>query len=166
MRQFLRLLGSLPVAIIGLASGAPSPSSQHLLASVPAMATAPALPAVTGAVPTDATVPAAPTGLGARPLRIPLAHSLLIAPHGCPGVRERFDVLIHFHGAFATVEPQLLKSGIDAVYLVQNLGNGSGAYEDAYAGRGALDAQLESIRHALSVHCARPPRSVGRARMR
>jgi hypothetical protein len=77
-------------------------------------------------------------------------------------VRDRFDVLIHFHGAFATVEPQLLQSGIDAVYLVQNLGNGSGAYEDAYAGSGALGAQLESIRRTLALHCAGPPRSVAR----
>jgi len=159
MRLFLRLLGSLPVAIIGLASGAPSPSTQRLLAPVPVSAPAAAL---TAGVPADATAPAAPTALVTRPLRIPLAHSLLIAPHGCSGLGDRFDVLIHFHGAFATVEPQLMQSGIDAVYLVQNLGNGSGAYEDAYAGRGALGAQLESIRRTLDLYCGGSARSVAR----
>jgi len=170
MRTLLRLLASLPVAIIGmgLASGAPSPLSlqrplpSRFAANAPIGARTAAAPVAlpnivallrTTAVSTDSITPA---------LRIPLPHSLLIAPHGCASVGDRFDVLIHFHGAFTTVEPRLLESGIDGVYLVQNLGNGSGAYEDAYAGKGSLGAELEVIRNALNQRCGGPARSIAR----
>jgi len=152
-------------------TGQPSSHAPEVLAEPAAVSTPAGAP--TGTAWTAARAPeidvavlgrdeGATTLVAARPLRVPLPHALLIAPHGCSGVGEHFNVLIHFHGAFTTVEPRLMQSGIDAVYLIQNLGNGSGAYEDAYAQRGTLDAELEAVRHTLSVRCGGPSRSVDR----
>jgi hypothetical protein len=97
----------------------------------------------------------------APPLRVPLSHALLIAPRGCEGVSAKFDLLIHFHGAYSTVEPLLMKSGIDAVYVVVNRGIGSGAYENAFARPKSLDAYLGQINAEVNRRCG-GARSVGR----
>lgn len=72
------------------------------------------------------------------------------------------DVLIHFHGVTTTVEPILLDSGIDAVYVVANLGSASGPYEDAFAARGSLGSYLASIQSSIAQKCAGSPRGFGR----
>jgi hypothetical protein len=95
-------------------------------------------------------------------LRIVTEHALLIAPYGCAALEPTTDVLVHFHGAITTVEPRLLRSGIDAVYIVSNLGEGSGPYEDAFATPQALFAYLERARSRLSAECDGMPRSFGR----
>jgi hypothetical protein len=102
------------------------------------------------------------TRANVKPLRVPLSHALLVAPRGCEGISDEFDVLIHFHGAFSTVEPILMKSGIDAVYVVVNLGIGSGAYEDAFASPKSLDAYLALVASEVNRRCRGTTRSVGR----
>jgi hypothetical protein len=81
---------------------------------------------------------------------------------GCAALERSMDVLIHFHGAYTTPEPQLMKSGINAVYVVKNLGTLSGPYESAFASPGAFKAEIEAIRQRINRRCGGPERSVGR----
>jgi hypothetical protein len=127
--------------------------------SVPAVAPKAAEVVPTRAAPVVAPAPAEKRG---TPLRIPGARSLLIAPHGCEGLERKFDLLVHFHGAYTTVEPQLMQSGIDALYVVVNLGIGSGAYEEAFASKTSLTDYIESIRTRINQKCGGIERSVAR----
>jgi hypothetical protein len=104
----------------------------------------------------DAVMPSEPA------LRMPLPKALLIAPRGCAGVKQKFNVLIHFHGAYSTVEPILMQSGIDGVYVVMNLGIGSGAYEDAFAAPGSLTSYLGMIEQRINQRCGSSERNVDR----
>lgn len=96
------------------------------------------------------------------PLRVPLGRATILLRHGCSGVHPTSDVLIHFHGVMTTVEPMLLESGIDAVYVVANMGSASGPYEDAFAVRGSFAKYLESIRSKVAARCVGAPRMLGR----
>lgn len=107
-------------------------------------------------------VPATEPAVGGSELSLVTEHSVVIARHGCAGLKPESDVLIHFHGAISTVEPRLLRSGIDAVYVVANLGEGSGPYEDAFAAPGTLSAYLDDARSHLAAHCGGLPRSFAR----
>jgi hypothetical protein len=109
-----------------------------------------------------AVVRTAPAQKHGAPLRIPGARSLMIAPYGCDGLERKFDLLVHFHGAYTTVEPQLMQSGIDALYVVVNLGIGSGAYEDAFATKRSLADFIERIGARINQKCGGIERSVGR----
>lgn len=155
-RWMLSLVSLLLPAGLG-ASLTVSPSAAAI-SGVPTEAThvAPApLPAPSG------TVAAAHAEKTGEPLRIPGARSLMIAPHGCSGLDRQFDLLIHFHGVYTTVEPQLMNSGIDALYVVVNLGIGSGAYEDAFATKRSFNDYIEGIRAKISQRCGSEHR-VGR----
>lgn len=105
--------------------------------------------------------PSAPVADG-PPLRIPLGRATILLRHGCAGVHSTSDVLIHFHGASITVEPILLESGIDAIYVVATLGNASGPYEDTFAVRGSFSRYLASIQATVAAQCAGAPRALGR----
>lgn len=163
-RSILMLGSTLLAATLGTAIATGAATSVRSVAAnltpapvrlPPPPVSAPRQPAQTNASP--AAPPAA-----AKPLRIPLANSLLVAPRGCDALGPAFDVLIHFHGAYTTTEPQLMNSGVDAVYLIKNLGNGSGPYESAFAAPGALDAELAAIRARINRSCGGPTRDVAR----
>ena len=132
-------------------------SSRNALPASTAMAVAAAPTHVSAA----AAVSVARAPKHGEPLRIAGAHTLMIAPHGCEGLDQKFDLLVHFHGAYTTVEPQLMRSGIDALYVVVNLGIGSGAYEDAFATKRSLTDYVEGIRARISQKCG-TQHSVGR----
>jgi hypothetical protein len=76
-----------------------------------------------------------------------------VFPHGCDGVRERRDVVIHFHGAHTTTIPRFLASGLDAVLVIINKGVGSGPYSEALALRSNVDALMERIQSAMAEQC-------------
>jgi hypothetical protein len=149
-------------------SSALRPSSNTTAAAVslnaasqrPAVAVAPSQSAEHAAVVNTNAAPGAEASTA--PLRIPLPQALLIAPRGCAALERTFDVLIHFHGAYTTTEPQLMKSGINAVYVVKNLGNFSGPYESAFASPGSFKAEIAAIRARINRSCGGPERSVGR----
>jgi hypothetical protein len=100
--------------------------------------------------------------LPASPLRLGSSRSVIIAPRGCAALHDSFDLLIHYHGAYTTTEPQLMKSGINAVYMVKNLGNGSGPYEAAFDSPAAFSAEVEAVRARINRACGGSERSVGR----
>jgi hypothetical protein len=93
---------------------------------------------------------------------MPGAKSLIVAPQGCAALGRSMDIVFHFHGAYTTTEPQLMKSGINAVFVIENLGNGSGPYDARFAGGGSFDAALESVRARVNKRCGGEERSIGR----
>lgn len=134
--------------------------------SLPPRASLPSQPVTVAAllppvVPARSLPATSPETHGAA-LRIAGARSLMIAPHGCEGLASKFDLLVHFHGAYTTVEPQLMQSGIDALYVVVNLGIGSGAYEEAFATKRAFNDYIENVRARINHECGGTARDVGR----
>lgn len=73
--------------------------------------------------------------------------------HGCDSVKERRDVIVHFHGAYTTVIPRYLATDLDAVLVIVNLGLFSGPYTNAYAIRANVDGLLERIEGSIAEHC-------------
>lgn len=136
------LTAAAPTATVGSPVRSPAVVAERAVAPL-------ALPvAAAGLAPAPAPAPKR-----GAPVRLGGARSLMIAPHGCEGLEQNVDVLIHFHGAYTTVEPQLMQSGIDALYVVVNLGNGSGAYEDAFASKTSFTDYVESVRARISRQC-------------
>lgn len=161
-RWILNVVGLLLPAALGAGLTVASRASavispRESLPAATAVAVAPA-PSQTAVAAVTAPAPAAKHG---APLRMAGSHTLMIAPHGCEGLDRKFDLLIHFHGAYTTVEPQLMQSGIDALYVVVNLGIGSGAYEDAFAIKRSLTDYIENVRARISQKCG-SEHSVGR----
>jgi hypothetical protein len=60
-----------------------------------------------------------------------------------------YDVVIHFHGNTALVEESLTHAGIGAVFVPQNLGVGSGAYEARFAAPGSSTELLDRVQAAM-----------------
>jgi hypothetical protein len=82
--------------------------------------------------------------------------------HGCDSVKVRRDVIIHFHGAYTTVIPRYLASGLDAVLVIINLGLFSGPYTNAFAGRANVDGLLERIKTGIAEQCGLEDASITR----
>ncbi|HLV21620.1 MAG TPA: hypothetical protein VKZ49_12085 [Polyangiaceae bacterium] len=102
-----------------------------------------------------------PTRAGAPPrldetpppfVKIATRGRTIMIPSDCR-FAGRYDLLIHFHGATSTMEPLLERSGLYAVFVVLNLGNGSGAYEDRFAGPAAFDGLLAAVDARVKEHC-------------
>jgi hypothetical protein len=74
-------------------------------------------------------------------------------PNGCRTVSRPFDLLVHFHGAPSSLEPTFERSGIDAVFVVLNLGLGSGRYDEAFRYGNGFDALLARTNAALRDLC-------------
>jgi len=85
-----------------------------------------------------------------------------IYSHGCDTVKTRRDVIIHFHGAYTTVIPRYLASGLDAVLVIINLGLFSGPYTSAYALRANVDGLLERIKTGIAEQCGIEDASITR----
>ena len=95
-------------------------------------------------------------------VQFPSRGRTLLVPSECRFAQNRYDVVVHFHGADTTVEPLFERSQINAVFLIQNWGVGSGAYEDRLADPGSLDRMLSGVREDVAKYCQNSELSVGR----
>jgi hypothetical protein len=85
--------------------------------------------------------------------RVVTKGRVVYVPQGCRSVADRYDLMVHFHGAPAVVEQAFERSELDGVLVTVNLGIGSGAYEDAFAGPGSYDAMLAGIAATVARLC-------------
>jgi hypothetical protein len=107
----------------------------------------------------------APAPSGTRidqPLRIVRGRKIVTVPQLCRDANGRYDLVVHFHGAPETVEPVFQRAAIDAVFVVVNLGVGSGPYEDAYLQDGSLARLLTEIDQVVAKACPHPTGGRGR----
>lgn len=101
----------------------------------------------------------------AEPSKVVLTRSAswFVYPKGCAGVRNGYDLVVHFHGAHTTVIPRYLKSGLEAVLVIVNKGIGSGAYSNALALRSDVDGLFDRIAKTIAAECgvaAREPKRI------
>ncbi|HET9956366.1 MAG TPA: hypothetical protein VFQ61_17780 [Polyangiaceae bacterium] len=101
-------------------------------------------------------------GGNAAAVRIPISRGVMILPQGCAGLDSTFDLLIHFHGAFTTTEPRLMQSGIRSVYVVENLGNFSGPYENAFPSAASFPQHLDALLSRVKTACPTRNLAIGR----
>lgn len=87
---------------------------------------------------------------------------LLMIPSDCRFDRNRYDLVVHFHGAESTVEPLVERARINAVFVIHNWGVGSGAYEERFADPGSLDRLLDGVRHDVAKYCQNDELTQGR----
>ena len=78
---------------------------------------------------------------------------VVFIPEGCRSVESSYDLVVHFHGAPVSLEPTYERSGIGGVLAIFNLGIGSGAYEDAFAPRGAFEDALARVADVVAELC-------------
>jgi hypothetical protein len=83
-------------------------------------------------------------------------------PGGCRSVAQPYNLLVHFHGAPAVMEPAFERSGIAGALIIYNLGTGSGAYESPYSDAASYDRMLDSVRVAVRELC---PSAAGPSRV-
>jgi hypothetical protein len=102
-------------------------------------------PAVT---PSLVTPPRADAAL-VRERRSPIAGGLLMIPPAFQSLDGAYDLVIHFHGNTDLVEEGFVTSGIGAVLVTMNLGNGSGVYEERYANALVLPDVLERVQATM-----------------
>ncbi len=161
----MRAVGSLVVAIVLLSSrGAATRTASEADhdAARPAPLAQPAEPVVTPVVTPLATATPRPTQ-AAAPIRIQTrSGKVVVLPAGCGSASGAYDLVVHFHGAPSRVVPMFERSGIDAVLVVVNLGQGSGPYEHAFAGKGALDDLLTGVDDVIATRCGDAPRHAAR----
>jgi hypothetical protein len=74
-------------------------------------------------------------------------------PNGCRTVSRPYDLLVHFHGAPSSLEPTFERSDVDAVFVILNLGLGSGRYDEAFRYGASFDALLTRTTVALRDMC-------------
>jgi hypothetical protein len=97
------------------------------------------------------------------PKRMVSVGSRVIAlPNGCRTVSHPFDLVVHFHGAPTSLEPAFERSDIDAVFVILNLGIGSGRYDEAFRYPGSFDGMLQRTRIALHELCPNAVDGIGR----
>lgn len=60
-----------------------------------------------------------------------------------------YDLVIHFHGNSELVEQSLAYAKIGAVFVLQNLGVGSGVYDAKMAQKGAFEDMLKRVQTAM-----------------
>jgi len=97
------------------------------------------------------------------PVRVQLGRKVVVLPERCRDADGRYDVVVHFHGAPVTIEPEFARANIPAVFVIENLGIGSGPYEQAFITDGSLSRLLEEIDSVVQKHC--PSQSGGRHRV-
>jgi hypothetical protein len=95
-------------------------------------------------------------------VRIRRGRKIVTVPQVCRDGSGKYDLVVHFHGAPETIEPIFQRSAIDAVFVVVNLGVGSGPYEDAYRQDGSLARLLDEIDEVVAAACPHPNGSRGR----
>jgi hypothetical protein len=79
----------------------------------------------------------------AREHRSPVAGGLLTLPPAFQSDDGAYDLVIHFHGNTDLVEESFALSGLNAVVVIMNLGNGSGVYEDRFGNPISLPEVLD-----------------------
>lgn len=107
----------------------------------------------------------APAARGTRidqPVRVVRGRKIVTVPQLCRDVEGRYDLVIHFHGAPEMIEPVFQRAAIDAVFVVVNLGIGSGPYEDAFLQDGSLARLLAEIDQVVGKICPHPNGGRGR----
>lgn len=98
-----------------------------------------------------------------QPLRwVTRTGRVAVLPRGCRTVTRPYDLVVHFHGAPPAMENALEASELNAALFIVNLGIGSGAYEDAFAGAGSLHHYLTAIADMLGERCGTPNRGIRR----
>jgi len=93
-----------------------------------------------------------------RSVRIQLGRKVIVLPERCRDRDGRYDVVVHFHGAPVTIEPEFARTNIPAVFVIENLGIGSGPYEKAFILDGSLARLLGEVDSVVQKHC---PSTVG-----
>jgi hypothetical protein len=95
-------------------------------------------------------------------------HRAFAGPAGRPvemrvpaGVRETFDLVIHFHGAAWLAQQAVASADSRAVAAVLNLGAGSGAYARPFAAAAAFDSLLSGVVREVSAITGKPA-AIGR----
>jgi hypothetical protein len=135
----------------------PSGSAPALASAAPALASAESKPDVA-----SAEMPA-PVPLDALPRAITFRQTntyngaIVYVPEGC---HDRYDLILHFHGAHPYVRDLVEKANIDAVVVVFNSGNGAEKYAQAFGAGGTLSSLLRQIDMATAPLC--PGAKVGR----
>jgi hypothetical protein len=76
--------------------------------------------------------------------------NVVFVPEGCQGP---YDLILHFHGAHPYVRELLEKSGISAVVVIYNSGNGAEKYAQAFQAGGMLSSLLRQIDMAVTPLC-------------
>src|SRR5579883_806884 len=86
----------------------------------------------------------------------------LYAPASALEANRAYDLLVHFHGEPAWVEPPVERARLGAVVVTVNLGEGSGVFEAAFKSPRALDALLASTQRAIDASGRAPGARLGR----
>jgi hypothetical protein len=74
----------------------------------------------------------------------------VFVPEGFWSDDGTYDLMIHFHGAPATVQAAFQRSQVNAVLYVMNLGDGPGRYEDRFRSAEALPNLLASLQDVVT----------------
>jgi hypothetical protein len=141
---------------LAMAERSPPPSRTPPSAAL-ASASASSPPAVA-----SAEMPA-PVPLDALPRAITFRQTntyngaIVYVPEGC---QDRYDLILHFHGAHPYVKDLVEKANIDAVVVVFNSGNGAEKYAQAFGAGGTLSSLLRQIDTATTPLC--PGAKLGR----
>lgn len=98
-----------------------------------------------------------------KPVRVPRGRRVIDIPVDCRDAKGNYDVVVHFHGAPTTIQPIFAQSGVNAVFVLVNLGIGSGPYENAFSQDGALAALLTDVDNQMQKYC--PSKSGARGRV-
>jgi len=131
----------------------PTPASRT---PPPASAAAPAAPSAADP-PASAAVPA-PVSPEALPRALTFHQTntyngaIVYVPDGC---HDRYDLILHFHGAHPYVRDLVEKANINAVVAVFNSGNGAEKYSQAFGAGGTLSSLLRQIDMATTPLCPR-----------
>ena len=85
-------------------------------------------------------------GPSATPGRTNVGRGVLSIPRTFTAMEDgQFDLVVHFHGNTELAVESYEVALLDAVVLVLNLGNGSGAYESRFSNPAALTTILERV---------------------
>lgn len=107
--------------------------------------------------------PAPPAGTRIdKPVRRVLGRKIVSIPQLCRDAQGRYDLVVHFHGAPEMIEPVFQRAAIDAVFVVVNLGIGSGGYENAFMQDGSLQRLLDEVDEVVQKACPHPSGARGR----
>lgn len=134
--------GAVTVALPPL-SGLPARVRQFLDRSGDAAKNAHVLPQKAAAEP--------PAEVEAKPVKIKKGRNtvysgvMMVPEHFVAKGDGSYDLILHFHGNTDLTLESFDKLEINAVYVVLNLGLGSGIYEDNYAGPATLEAMIQRV---------------------
>jgi hypothetical protein len=138
------LTATLGAALFALPKSAPPAAAATPSASSPA----PIEEAAPGEIPKAPAVPRADEKLR-RDGRTAFSGGYLTILPDFASEDGVYDVVFHFHGNTDLVEQSLAYAKIGAVFVPQNLGVGSGPYEERFAAPDALPEMLDRVQAAM-----------------